>query len=188
MSPDDGGSTSDTADAGGQAAPGTPASPREPKGDSLVPPCAGIPSILLISPHPEDHVFVTSILEPGRWKMYRACSYHEALQWLVRDHMTVIICESHLPDGTWKDILSQAQILPDPPCVIVAAPFAEALLWAEVLNLGGYDVLAKPFMREEVARVAELASMNFRREVEDRASAELPGRDPKQGTPASGYP
>jgi hypothetical protein len=30
-------------------------------------------------------------------------------------------------------------------------------LWAEVLNLGGYDVLLKPFDRAEVVRVAGMA-------------------------------
>jgi hypothetical protein len=34
---------------------------------------------------------------------------------------------------------------------------ADERLWAEVLNLGGYGVLAQPFDANEVKRVAKLA-------------------------------
>lgn len=44
-----------------------------------------------------------------------------------------------------------------PSMVIVAARVADEALWAEVLNLGGYDVLAMPFDEEEVERVLTAA-------------------------------
>jgi len=34
---------------------------------------------------------------------------------------------------------------------------ADEVLWAEVLNLGGYDVLAKPFNSNEFIRVISMA-------------------------------
>ena len=37
--------------------------------------------------------------------------------------------------------------------LIVTSRLADASLWAEVLNLGGYDLLAKPFNRQEVRHV-----------------------------------
>jgi DNA-binding response OmpR family regulator len=138
------------------------------------------PRILLITPFTEDHSFYSSIFQLPYWKAYRARSYREAVAWLMRDRMTVIICESHLPDGDWKDILSQAQVLPDPPYLVVASRLADDLLWAEVLNLGGYDLLAKPFVRDEVIRVAELASRNWSRDAEDAASAAAPPRKAPQ--------
>jgi DNA-binding response OmpR family regulator len=135
-------------------------------------------TVLLISPLAEDHEFFSSIFEHPYWKAYRAYGYREASKWLMRDRMTVIICDSHLPDGDWKDILSQVQVLPEPPYVVVASGLASDCLWAEVLNLGGYDVLAKPFIREEVVRVAGLAWMNWKRDVDSRASA--PRKPPNQ--------
>jgi DNA-binding response OmpR family regulator len=39
------------------------------------------------------------------------------------------------------------------PVLVVTSNVADESLWAEVLNLGGYDVLAQPFDGEEVARV-----------------------------------
>ena len=38
---------------------------------------------------------------------------------------------------------------------------ADERLWAEALNLGAYDVLAKPFDRTEVMRVVSMAWMHW---------------------------
>jgi DNA-binding response OmpR family regulator len=62
-----------------------------------------------------------------------------------------------LAPGSWKDVLEQVTILPDPPPLIVASRLADERLWAETLNLGAFDVLAKPFDRTEAIRVVGAA-------------------------------
>jgi DNA-binding response OmpR family regulator len=47
--------------------------------------------------------------------------------------------------------------LQSPPLIIVTSQFADECLWAEVLNLGGYDVLAKPFDSFEVIWLMSMA-------------------------------
>jgi DNA-binding NtrC family response regulator len=71
--------------------------------------------------------------------------------------MPVVICESCLPDGNWKDILSQVTVLPDAPRLIVTSREPGESLWAEVLNMGGYDVLTTPFEKNEVMRAVSRA-------------------------------
>jgi DNA-binding NarL/FixJ family response regulator len=70
----------------------------------------------------------------------------------------VVICERELPDGCWRDVMAQADALPRPPRIIVTSLFADESLWGEVLNLGGYDVLRKPFALDEVIRSVSLAA------------------------------
>jgi DNA-binding response OmpR family regulator len=62
-----------------------------------------------------------------------------------------------LAPGSWKDVLDQATILPDPPPLIVTSRLVDEHLWAEALNLGAFDVLAKPFDRTEAMRVVGAA-------------------------------
>jgi len=63
----------------------------------------------------------------------------------------VIISDSSLPDGhCWKDVLVETQRMHQPLPLIVADRVADARLWGEVLNLGAYDLLTKPFDAEEV--------------------------------------
>jgi DNA-binding response OmpR family regulator len=47
-----------------------------------------------------------------------------------------------------------------PPRFVVATWLADDRLWAEVLDLGGFDVLQKPFEARELFRVVGLAWRN----------------------------
>jgi DNA-binding response OmpR family regulator len=77
---------------------------------------------------------------------------------LLRDQpMPVVITERDLPLGDWKDILAAIQLLPHPPLLVVTSRLADEYLWTEVLNLGGHDVLAKPFQAVELQWVLESA-------------------------------
>lgn len=69
----------------------------------------------------------------------------------------MIVCDRRLTDGSWRDLLVSIAKLHDPPPLIVTARHADERLWAEVLNLGGYDVLAKPLDALEVDRVLKAA-------------------------------
>ena len=64
-----------------------------------------------------------------------------------------------LEDGTWKSVLGHIRGEAHPPLLVVTSRVADEHLWAEVLNLGGYDVLAKPFIAEEVRHVCTTASL-----------------------------
>ncbi len=57
-------------------------------------------------------------------------------------------------------MLTRLDCLSDPPFLIVTSRLADEQLWAEALNLGAYDVLAKPFDAQEVNRT--LSSAFFR--------------------------
>jgi FixJ family two-component response regulator len=71
--------------------------------------------------------------------------------------MSIVMCEHDLSPGSWKELLDFVQRLPAPPPVIVTSRMADERMWAEVLNLGGYDVLAKPLNSEEVVRTVTSA-------------------------------
>ena len=70
---------------------------------------------------------------------------------------SIVVCERDLSPGTWQHALAETFKLPAPPPLIVSSRLADDFLWAEALNLGVYDVLAKPFNAQEVVRVLHLA-------------------------------
>jgi len=59
------------------------------------------------------------------------------------------------------DVLEQLRLLPDPPFVVVTSRLADERLWAEALNRGAYDVLAKPFDGTEVIRTISSAWLHW---------------------------
>jgi DNA-binding response OmpR family regulator len=121
----------------------------------------GIVPVLSISPMEDDHFFLQDILNrlqgtldrSRTFKVNSCATLASALLALRKLQFEVVVCEQDLPPGSWKDVLEQVTILPDPPSLIVTSRLADERLWAEALNLGAYDVLTKPFDRTEVMRV-----------------------------------
>jgi len=93
------------------------------------------------------------MIDHTAWQLSAAGSCREAYRQLRKNGPLVIFSECDLPDGTWKDLLNSVSELAQPPAVIVTSRLADAYLWSEVLNLGGFDVLAKPFIEKEVRQV-----------------------------------
>ena len=114
-------------------------------------------SILLVSPCTEDLSSLRGILPHGDWNLHHVGDCREAAEHLHEHGASVVICDRDLPDGDWKDLLQQTSAMPSQPLLLVVSRHADEGLWAEVLNLGGYDVLLKPFDRSEVLRVISMA-------------------------------
>ena len=115
-------------------------------------------TLLAISPDEADCRSLKRILEKSRWTIQGASSFREATRLMNESDPNLILCEKDLPDGNWKDVFRQAGVLRTPPPVVVVSRQADERLWAEVLNLGGYDLLLKPFDGSEVTRVIGMAS------------------------------
>ncbi len=119
-------------------------------------------SVLLISPFEEDHIFLSNLFSHSKWHLKAVPSWRDALSHLADNTVPVVLCERELPDSTWKHVLSEISHLPDTPLLILTSRLADDYFWAEVLNLGGYDVLMKPFDHTEVIRVISLAWLNWK--------------------------
>ena len=126
-------------------------------------------SVLAVSSADEDHVSLEHVFSHSNWQLERARSYREAGELLRERAFPVIICAARLPDGTWKDLLRQLGAYAVPPRLIVASATADDDLWGEVLDLGGYDVLGKPFDAAEVIRVVSLAWRQWKHDQAHRS-------------------
>lgn len=109
--------------------------------------------ILSISPDPEDHNALRHILQGHGWQISTVRTCSDATSHLVVQPAPIIVCEKEIADGTWKDVLNLVLPSTPPPVLIVSSRIADDYLWAEVLNLGGFDVLSKPFNEQEVQHV-----------------------------------
>jgi DNA-binding NtrC family response regulator len=106
--------------------------------------------LLAVSSCREELAFLTETFRDTTWRLREAPTYRDALTILCLDRMPVVICRCCLPDGNWKDVLSQIAVLPDAPRLIVTSHEPDDRLWTDVITLGGYDVLATPLDPKEV--------------------------------------
>lgn len=127
-------------------------------------------SILSLSPIPEDHAALNDMVgRPEasgsvdlRLLIEPVVTLEAALRSLTENPCPAVLCERDLGTFTWKDVLPALATLPDPPLLIVTSRLADERLWAEALNLGAHDVLAKPFAAQEVTRVLRLACLRWK--------------------------
>ncbi len=129
------------------------------------PPPAEVARLVVVSPNAADCESLQRILSPLMWRIHGFSTGRDCLEFLHgHDGVAVLICNKSLPDGEWSDLMRELDSISVRPIFIVSAPVADDRLWAEVLNLGGYDLLwAGPFEAEEVIRVTESGWISWNR-------------------------
>jgi DNA-binding response OmpR family regulator len=121
-------------------------------------PSSGAVRILAVFDRPEDRESLGQLFRGFHWVaefVGNSAGFGNVVHHFRPD---VVLTDSSLPEGQcWKDVLRFAQETSDKLPVIVSSRLADERLWAEVLNLGGYDLLVKPFIAAEVRNVVGMA-------------------------------
>jgi DNA-binding response OmpR family regulator len=125
-------------------------------------------SALAVGATEGDQVKLEKIFHECGWKLGRARTRSEARSFMDTTPVGVVISECELPEGGWREMLDDLMQRSEPPPLLVTSRLADDSLWAEVLNMGGYDVLAQPLDGEEVTRVVSAAARHFDNEHQRR--------------------
>ncbi len=138
-------------------------------------------TVLSVGPLEEDHSVLSRIITSAQWplcpasewKLQTCSTLDSAISFLKNQRVPLVICQDDLGAASWRDFWAEAATLPEAPSLIVTSRLADEYLWAEALNLGAYDVLAKPFQGEEVVRALSQAWLhrNYRRAAVPSLSA-----------------
>lgn len=117
--------------------------------------------VLSVSPFDSDHEFLETCAAACECELARAVDLAGARGLLSQREVSVVVCEHDLMPGNWRDLFEYVQEGAHPAALIVTSRLADDRLWAEALNLGAWDVLAKPFDRTEVCRSIERACQHW---------------------------
>jgi DNA-binding NtrC family response regulator len=139
-------------------------------------------TLLSVSPNDEDCASLERIFESD-WTVIASATVASALSLLREIVIPVVICDCDLSSGAWGEMLDHIALLPDAPLLIVTSRLADERLWAEALNLGAWDVLAKPFDADEVKRVVGIAGRHW----QDRRGARISRAQPRKSANGTGH-
>jgi DNA-binding NtrC family response regulator len=109
--------------------------------------------VLFVSPRREDATTLSSMLGSLSVPIEYVADLAHARAMIRDGKYPVILTEANLNDGTWLDVLDLARRVTPRSEVIVTDVRADARFWAEVLNMGAYDLIAQPFATAEVQRI-----------------------------------
>jgi DNA-binding NtrC family response regulator len=117
--------------------------------------------ILCISGHPDDARRLSEMLHALPLVIDQVDSVRQARAQLQLQEYDTVLTEAVLSDGKWLDVLHLVRENPRQMAVIVTDAKTDTRLWAEVLNLGAYDLLAQPYHEPEVRRILYNACSRF---------------------------
>lgn len=117
--------------------------------------------VLLISPVESDQEVIEQALSGTHWRLLTARDCHEAFHALLNRSIPVVLCDRDLPGLPWRQALKFLSSL-RPACVILVSRVSDSYLWEEVIQRGGFDVLTKPYRRDDLVRTLDFALKHWR--------------------------
>ncbi len=122
--------------------------------------------VLVISCTEDDHARLRGILEGAGFDAQSARTAADGCRIMRRAPVPVVVANCRLDNRCWKDVWKAiSRLASNPrPRLIVAADAASEGFWAEVVEVGAYDVIARPFDPKEVLWVVTDAWTQWERE------------------------
>ena len=101
-----------------------------------------------------------TVLYESEWLVQPVPTLAEARRHLATQNTALVLCEPHFADGDWRDVLGVFTSMDRAPNLIILTGH-DGALGAELLNLGGYDLLELPLDRAECVHVIASAVRNW---------------------------
>ena len=132
----------------GFPSPGTPVGGRQ---DSALRP------VLLASERDDDYQTLQALLQDTKWSVVRAFSLGEVFSFCDCLVSPVVLVDRHFQGSDWRSTVSSLLNPAASRCLILLSDVSDSYLWNELVQHGGFDVLARPFERSEVLRTLAFA-------------------------------
>jgi FixJ family two-component response regulator len=113
-------------------------------------------ALAIITSH-ADRTQLERIFEKAGWNIVFDDGIEAAAD---KRHMpipVIVLYDRDLPSVDWRQAVQQLASGQPRRGVILASSVVDDYLWEEVIQLGGYDVLSKPFREDEVIHAIEFA-------------------------------
>ena len=113
--------------------------------------------VLLASERDDDYQNLQALLHNTKWSVERAISWSDVSSFCNRVVNQVVLLDRHFQGSDWRRSLSS---LPNPAanrCLILLSDVSDPYLWNELVQHGGFDVLARPFESSALFRTLVFA-------------------------------
>jgi len=113
--------------------------------------------VLVVSPHPEMRQLMSRILGQCKLDVVLSSGVSEARTVLALQLISLVFCEDHLPDGSFRDILSKEGLTPTGAPVVVISRSGDWDKYLEAMRSRVFDYVVHPFRPGEVEWIVSKA-------------------------------
>ena len=113
--------------------------------------------ILAVMPDTPDRSGLEEIALRADWGLRFCLDCETAVAWLQSHTATVIILDRDQAEPGWREALRVPAFQATASRIIVSARETDDRFWLEVMALGGYDVVTRPFAERRLVSVVQRA-------------------------------
>ncbi len=122
--------------------------------------------VLIVSASVEDRKALLHVLESLSTNVISCSNLAQAGEVLSQQTIGLVFCDDHLPDGTYRDLLTLRQTGQRSLCFVVTTRVGEWDEYLEATQLGAFDVIPIPLHATDV----ELTVIRAMRREEQKAA------------------
>jgi len=107
-------------------------------------------SVLIITSRPEDVVELKQLLHDTPWELEALPAIEDAAAALKTAAVPMLLFDGETVGPHWREKLKALAKSKRNACVILLSKVSDQYLWEEVVQHGGFDLLTRPFRKEQV--------------------------------------
>lgn len=131
--------------------------------DAMFKPC----DILVTSSRVEDRRALMRILDGLPINVFSSSTVKQAEEVMSQKKLALVFCDEHLPDGSYRELLSRSRATQKHPRLVVTTHTGEWNEYLEATRRGAFDVIRYPLQPADV----ELIVIRAMRDQRDASAA-----------------
>lgn len=106
-------------------------------------------SVLIVTSRAEDVRELKELLEETPWKLTRVPRFEDAAGALKKAEVPILILDRDTAGENWRQTIKHLVHSRPRACVVLLSSVGDQYLWNEVVQQGGFDLLTRPFRKEQ---------------------------------------
>jgi DNA-binding NtrC family response regulator len=106
--------------------------------------------LLIVTSRAEDVRELKDLLHESPWELTGISRLEDADAALRAAEVPILLFDRDSPNATWQATMKRFIKLRRSACVVLLSNVSDQYLWEEVVQHGGFDLLTRPFRKEQV--------------------------------------
>ncbi len=124
--------------------------------------------VLVVDDEVSVRLVLQRILEEAGYGVVTAANGQEALDKMSQLNVGVVLLDIKMPGMSGMEVLQQITTNWPETCVIMVTGVVNTQTAVEVMKLGAYDYITKPFKRDDVAQKVQEAISKWRHQLQEK--------------------
>lgn len=106
--------------------------------------------LIIVTSRAEDVAELNALFHDTPWELAPAAALEDACAGLKAAAVPILLFDRDAAGPDWQPAMKSLILSRRNACIVLLSGVADQYLWEEVIHNGGFDLLTRPFRREQV--------------------------------------